>query len=47
VKLRLAAEGLWVLSAVEMTAAAPDSGADWESFWASLSLEITPAEGTR
>jgi uncharacterized GH25 family protein len=38
VRLRLPAPGLWVIAAVHMTEAAPGQGAEWESFWASLSF---------
>ena len=34
--------GPWLVKAVHMTAAPPDSGADWESLWASLTFERTP-----
>ena len=33
------AHDLWV----HMVPAAADSGADWESIWASLTFELTPA----
>lgn len=39
VTLRVAAPGLWVVAAVHLTAAPPGLGAEWESFWASLSFE--------
>ncbi len=44
----LGAPGAWMLSCVHMVAAPPDAGADWESFWASLTFEPLPfsAEGT-
>lgn len=38
--LPLARDGQWLIKAVHMRAAAPASGADWESLWASLSLDI-------
>ena len=38
--LRLADPGMWVVDTVDMFAAPADSGADWESVWASLSFEI-------
>lgn len=40
-KLRIASPGMWLLSAVHMVAAPAGSGADWESFWASLTFEVT------
>jgi len=36
----LAHAGVWVIDTVDMFAAPKDSGADWESVWASLSFEI-------
>jgi uncharacterized GH25 family protein len=36
--------GLWVMDTVEMTAAAADSGADWESIWASIAFEVRTGE---
>jgi hypothetical protein len=38
-RLVLPRSGRWLLAAVHMVRAAPDSGADWESFWASLTFE--------
>ena len=32
--------GTWLLKTVHMLVAPPDTGADWESLWASLTLEI-------
>lgn len=39
VRLRLDKAGDWLLKAVHMEAAPAESGADWESFWASLTLQ--------
>ncbi len=38
--LRLPAAGFWLVKAVHMVAAPEDGGADWESFWASLTFEL-------
>jgi Domain of unknown function (DUF4198) len=38
--LRLDAPGLWVVSGVEMVEAPAGLGVEWESLWASLSLEV-------
>lgn len=38
--LRLPAAGLWLIKAVHMVEAPAGSGADWESFWASLTFEL-------
>lgn len=43
VRLRLARPGPWLVKAVHMVPAPPDTGADWESLWASLTFEL-PAE---
>lgn len=43
VKLRLASPGFWLVKAVHMVPAPPESGADWESFWASLTFEAGAA----
>jgi len=40
VRLRLAGAGVWLIKAVHMIAAPPGSGADWESFWASLTFAL-------
>jgi hypothetical protein len=40
VRLRLLGPGLWLIAAVHMTEAAPGQGAEWESFWASLSFVV-------
>jgi uncharacterized GH25 family protein len=39
VRLRLDKAGDWLLKAVHMEPAPAESGADWESFWASLTLQ--------
>ena len=39
VRLRLRAEGMWMIKAVHMEAAPAGSGADWMSYWASLTFE--------
>jgi hypothetical protein len=36
----LAPAGVWLVKAVHMVPAPPASGADWESLWASLTLEL-------
>lgn len=35
--------GVWLVKAVHMIAAAPDSGADWQSFWASTTFDLPGA----
>ncbi len=40
VRLRLPREGAWLIKAVHMVAAPADSGADWQSLWASLTFEM-------
>jgi uncharacterized GH25 family protein len=42
VTLRLDRPGLWLVKAVQMIPAPPDAGADWESFWASLTFSLPP-----
>ena len=39
VRLRLHQPGMWLIKAVHMVPASGGSGADWESFWASLTFE--------
>ena len=39
IRLRLASGGPWLVKAVYMIPATKESGADWESFWASLTFE--------
>jgi uncharacterized GH25 family protein len=43
VKFRLTGRGAWLIKAVHMTPGPAGSGADWSSFWASLTFE---AKGT-
>ncbi|HKV06734.1 MAG TPA: DUF4198 domain-containing protein, partial [Thermoanaerobaculia bacterium] len=40
VALRLDKPGVWLVKAVHMVSAPKEAGADWESFWASLTFEI-------
>jgi uncharacterized GH25 family protein len=40
VSLDLAPAGVWLVKAVHMVPAPPSSAADWESLWASLTLEV-------
>lgn len=40
VSLRLPRSGAWVLTGVHMVRAPEGSGADWQSFWVSLALEV-------
>ena len=40
VALKIDRPGTWLVKAVHMIPAARGSGADWESFWASLSFEV-------
>lgn len=39
-------EGVWLIKAVHMVPAAPASGADWESVWASLTFKASMARPT-
>ncbi|HVT16046.1 MAG TPA: DUF4198 domain-containing protein [Thermoanaerobaculia bacterium] len=39
-RLTLPRGGAWLVKAVHMVAAPPGSGADWESFWASLTFDL-------
>lgn len=43
VRLRLPREGAWLIKAVHMVPAPADSGADWQSLWASLTFEMAAA----
>lgn len=43
VALRLDRPGAWLVKAVHMVPAPKETGADWESFWASLTFEIPAA----
>jgi len=40
VKLPLDRPGVWLVKAVHMVPAPKESGADWESFWASLTFDV-------
>src|SRR4029077_9524918 len=40
VKLKLDRPGFWLIKAVHMIPAPADAGADWESFWASLTFAL-------
>ena len=40
VSLKLAAPGVWLVKAVHLVSAPPDTGADWESIWTSLTFEM-------
>jgi uncharacterized GH25 family protein len=40
VALRLARKGVWLVKAVHMVPAPKETGADWESLWASLTFEL-------
>ena len=40
VKLRLPQDGLWLIKAVHMIPAPAGTGAEWASFWASLTFEL-------
>jgi uncharacterized GH25 family protein len=39
---RLARAGVWMIKAIHMAPAPPDTQADWESLWATLTFEIAP-----
>lgn len=39
-ELRLDRPGLWLVKSVHMVPAPKDSGAEWESFWASVTFEL-------
>lgn len=39
VRLRLAGPGVWLVKAVHMVEPPREAGADWESFWASMTFE--------
>lgn len=47
VRLRLAESGAWLVKAVHMIPAPPASGAEWESFWASLTFELGSPRASR
>ena len=38
--LKIDRPGTWLVKAVHMIPASRESGADWESFWASLTFEV-------
>ncbi len=40
VKLPIAHAGFWMIKAVHMEAAPTESGADWESWWASITFDL-------
>lgn len=40
VRLRLPDAGFWLLKAVQMVPAPPETGVDWESLWASLTFDL-------
>jgi uncharacterized GH25 family protein len=40
VRLQLGRPGVWLVKAVHMVPAPKETGADWESFWASLTFEV-------
>jgi uncharacterized GH25 family protein len=40
VTLGLDGAGFWLIKAVHMQAAPPDSGVDWESWWASMTFDL-------
>ena len=39
VKLALPHNGVWLVKSTYLVTAAPDSGVDWESLWASVTFE--------
>ena len=42
VRLKFSRVGMWMVKAVHMVPAPPDSGAEWESIWASITFELPP-----
>lgn len=40
VKLKFARPGFWLVKAVQMEAAPPGAGVDWESWWASITFDL-------
>jgi len=48
VSFRLPSDGMWLVKAVHMVPAAAGAGAEWASFWASLTFELpaTHAQGS-
>jgi uncharacterized GH25 family protein len=47
VTFRLPRSGMWLVKAVHMIPALPDTKADWESFWASLTFELPETANVR
>jgi hypothetical protein len=47
VRLPLGGSGVWLVKAVHMIAAPAGSGADWESFWASLTFALPARDAAR
>ena len=47
VRLRLRAGGMWMIKAVHMVPAPAASGAEWSSYWASLTFELHNASTQR
>jgi hypothetical protein len=47
VTFRLPRSGMWLVKAVHMIPAPPDTKADWESFWASLTFELPETGNVR
>jgi uncharacterized GH25 family protein len=47
VRLPLGGAGVWMVKAVHMIPAPPGSGADWESFWASLTFALPARAAAR
>lgn len=41
VSLRVGEPGFWLVKAVQMEAAPADAGVDWESWWASITFELS------
>lgn len=47
VRFRLPRGGMWLIKAVHMIEAPPAAGADWVSYWASLTFEVQERTSTR
>ncbi|MEO6235738.1 MAG: DUF4198 domain-containing protein [Vicinamibacterales bacterium] len=47
VALRLPRPGVWLIKAVHLLPAPAETGADWESLWASLTFDLPPAPARR
>ena len=47
VRLRVRSDGMWMIKAVHMIPAPAGSGADWASYWASLTFELRGANMAR